>query len=339
MLSLEVNIVGNISKRNIMGKDGFILGAGVSIEYGYPDGKELVDKIKATLLSAENFETGFNKSALGFILKRSRKIIHEFYENFNRTEIYTIDEYLENHPKYMKIGKLFLASILLDYEKSSLTYQHKDKENPQLYQYLFHKLFRTKDDLSNISDYHFITFNYDLSFEYYFYEYLIHNLDVSESESKKHVNELNIIHVYGKLGTLNIQDSRKGRKYGEKAGAEQIEKSANMIEVINENRSNLDFNKVFEALKEVDFLFILGFGFDNLNLKRLGIFNGNIEYKFCTRRLIYGSCYGKTPEEISRIYAKVFSKHSTPSALSDHFSVHKNVKFLRSNISFLQGFD
>jgi hypothetical protein len=121
-----------------------------------------------------------------------------------------------------------------------------------------------------------ITFNYDVSLEYYLYDTL--TLVLGKPGAQAALEKLEILHVYGQIrggySPLKIAD------YGDSSSEytnswRSAPESAPHISVIGEHKSrDEDITKqTKEMLKDAETLAFFGFGFDKENLKVLGLNN------------------------------------------------------------------
>ena len=81
-----------------------ILGAGASVPYGYPTGKELVDSVIDTHLTLVDF--GASKSN-----------VEEFTTDLRRSAVDSIDAFLERRREWLDLGKLAIAVFLMRAER------------------------------------------------------------------------------------------------------------------------------------------------------------------------------------------------------------------------------
>lgn len=125
-----------------------------------------------------------------------------------------------------------------------------------------------------------VTFNYDLSLEKFLYEFLKNNVffksgEESFLESAREVIFNRIIHVYGSIDnplTCNMDEiERKSISYHDyylkilRDSFEKQEKYSENIRLIESKRSK------DVKLAKCDYLYILGFGFDPLNIEQIGL--------------------------------------------------------------------
>lgn len=279
----------------------FILGSGVSQSYGYPTGKLLKTNIREILLNFFSGNPDYKSIETNYLnhLHLDYKTARSFFEDFKGSEAGSIDEFLENYSKeYGHFGKALIALILL---KSELNSSFEFDESP--YNYIFSNCIDGIDDLPiNVN---FITFNYDLSLEYYIYYTFKKRFNISEEKAIEILNQFNIIHLHGRLGYLNFE-KENGRKYGKYL--EHFGKNPDLtLELLNTCKDNIniiyevsvsenkDFIKAHRLIEESSFIIFLGLGYDRTNINRLKIHEHNPGV------LILGSTFDYTNQEIKRI--------------------------------------
>jgi|FLOH01.1.fsa_nt_gi hypothetical protein len=167
-----------------------ILGAGASTDLGYPIGKKLVSDI---IQSLKPPKVNYSEEIL------SKKFLTSL-EDFQPL---SIDFFLSLHKEYADLGKEKIAQRILNHQRSSLTSRNFDES---WYRYLLTEILRGCEDgkqknLTN-NKLTIITFNYDVSLEYFLYSRLKH-MKYFENH-KKEMNDflesnLEIIHVYGSV--------------------------------------------------------------------------------------------------------------------------------------------
>ncbi len=291
----------------------FILGAGASMPYKYPSGNQLKDKVIEKLSNTNSSEYSIlNIAGFGDLQ------ISEFRKTLNYSGRPSVDAFLEYRPEFMTIGKLSIASILINYENIDSLYNCKDN----WYEYLFQKM-NTKFEEFEENTISFITFNYDRSLETYLFEALSNSYGKSAQEVANVISKIKIIHVHGILSELPWQN-KDGRPYGPTSEIIKIKQSAEAIRVVHEE------SQIEEAFKETNKLFynsdlriiLLGFGFHKTNLERLGL-----HLNMDIRRRYYASVYGFTQLEQNEIL-NMFS----PYPVEFGVEVWKVLEFLREKI-------
>lgn len=131
---------------------------------------------------------------------------------------------------------------------------------------------------NNIS---FITYNYDRSLEQFFFTSLFRSYEgISEQDCLNIIKEINIIHLHGSLGNLEWQNSKDYKSYDPAFKPQHLKKYASNINIVSDD---LDENPEFEIARKIinngSEIHFLGFGFQEVNLKRLKLTDLSITHK------------------------------------------------------------
>ena len=247
----------------------FILGAGASKPFGYPTGEELRNEILS--------DNRYDKDIVSTLNPYDDNIedfyqeIREFKEAFTGAGVYSIDSFLEHNPKFMNIGKIFIARMLISHEEDG----DLRRTDGNWYMYLFDRMKSSFEELgeNNIS---FITFNYDRSLEYFLFEAIKNQFSKEPDECKKMMKNFPIVHLYGQLDPLPWQEPC-GKAYSYSSAKSHIGRlraAPKNIKLISDERGvekSEEFQEAYKLIQKVERIFFLGFSFDKTNLKRLKI--------------------------------------------------------------------
>ncbi len=294
-------------------KTVFILGAGASMPYGFPLGQLLKDTIAryyGTVHPKYISEMGFDESQM-----------NKFAEALSNSPLTSVDSFLESRPDFIEIGKTCIGAELLVAENENRLFKywqdkryslwekmkkpdfkvgHGDFENDgSWYQELF-LLLKAPIDKFKQNNVVFITFNYDRSLEQYLYLSLKNTYGANDEQCRSIIKEVPIIHVYGHLGLLPWQAEPSGKdetsSYIANRESSRISIAVKNIDIIRQGETNLEkFNLAFEHLQSAKRICVIGFGFNEENIKRLRL----PELKQSQR--LYGTVYGLSTTDISRI--------------------------------------
>ena len=276
-----------------------ILGAGASVDAGYPLSddllkdiyklhvNEVINEIKYTNHDALDIDnvaelSGFvgedvNQTLLNNIFFRTKfaRLLREFHP-------LNIDKFLRdfrNDESLVLDGKELIARILVDREdKNKLEYHYEKNDNGCWYRYLIDAITNgCGDDPSKISNnkLKIITFNYDISLEYYLQSRLSNVSFFNENEqnhSREYVDSLiqdNMIHVYGSVS----DDYEAYGDYSSRSDVLQYSKrAAKRISIIDDNKQSnkeLDFSvrkqTIRNWIRKAEKIVVLGYSFDELN--------------------------------------------------------------------------
>jgi len=303
-----------------------ILGAGASVDYGFPTGLELGKKIEDSgewVGFKERLFNNWGRSGLG----SKPSYIHGFNsieQRFFGAGLDQIDSWLAKGSNDECVGaaKLLIAFFIAEKENPSFTrkeffraqyYPEKSQDSkPDWYKELFQVLVtkelkdfpRSKDTLT------IVTFNYDRSLEFYFLETMQRTYNKPAIECWNQLAKLNIKHVYGNVGDLPVANEAKGVPYGSKNPEDYGNRIKN-LQLIPESRDKKDETISFirGKLKKAQTIFFIGFSYDESNLTVLGfpIKSENFHVD------IYGSVYKmkvgeiKKAQKMARIIDKVKS--------------------------------
>lgn len=220
-----------------------ILGAGASMDYGFPSGKELIrDIINLLHGSIYSLPPEYKKKCIALALMRYYKMkLHtertfkdclEKVENFKNSLIQaspaSIDDFIDKNQEkeFDIIGKICIVLCISRYEKPDENFFIQNITTPSghsyyddtfnlnhweiregWYRYLWTKVYEGSDINKNLNKLTFITFNYDRSLEYFLYSSFKNMLGKSSEEAAELFNEnVFIYHVYGQIGYLDWQN-------------------------------------------------------------------------------------------------------------------------------------
>ncbi|MBS4027149.1 MAG: SIR2 family protein [Ignavibacteriales bacterium] len=240
-----------------------ILGAGASAPYGFPTGKELKEKI-CKGISDERWMKAFvdDKFDLDEVKQYANQLRHS-----GKT---SVDAFLEHRKEFIEIGKLTLALALIPFEIKENLYETKDIKG-NWYEHLFNKMNTNFDEFED-NKLATITFNYDRSFEHFLFTSLRNSYGKSEEKVVQSINKIPIIHLHGQLGLLPWQSQYNSRSYSDELLRKAGSGSAKHIKIISESiDDDPEFKEAYKSLVGAKYIYFLGFGYNDVNLKRLGI--------------------------------------------------------------------
>lgn len=267
----------------------FILGAGSNEPFGFPSGTGL---LKIILENIDNSDWAYLLEYFGI----SKRQVREFKTALLRSNVPSVDTFLEHRPEFLKIGKLAISLALIPFEDEEKLFDIKMRGN-NWYEYIFTKMDTNFDNWEN-NKVSFITFNYDRSLEHYFFESLKAKYGKSDEECAVKLNKIPIIHVHGQLGVLPWQEG-ESREYFHKPDEFMLKKTTEQIYIVSEvEDTNSEFKKAYDCMKDAKRIYFLGFGYNDTNLRRLKI------QDFSTRGIIYGTAFKLGAMEAKSIRSK-----------------------------------
>ncbi|TKJ32820.1 MAG: hypothetical protein CEE38_22310 [Planctomycetes bacterium B3_Pla] len=274
-----------ISKNTVL-----ILGAGSSMDFGFPSGDELAYEISRY----------GSRHLINDAFARENNIdwteVKSFKQALSISQL-SVDTFLENRAdeSFYKIGRLAIAKVLLTCEVSDRLFIGKppyenfernrtsNRRPPNWYKLLWNRLVEVpeqetnEDTLSHLFDrfdqnrLSVITFNYDRSLERFLNVALECTTGEGSAECAKKISEsIPIIHVYGSLGPLLAGDGEVEVPYNSKGQGSFVLRSWENIDLVRRSKErNKYFVKADKLLLEAEGIVFLGFGFDQTNFRRL----------------------------------------------------------------------
>lgn len=303
-------------------KTVLVLGAGASMPYGLPSGSQLMQEILGGISSGGNA-----------LFRRLRDLgngpgeIASFHDNLLHSDQPSVDAFLEHWDKFVDMGKQAIAACLIPKESKS-QFAYRSKEGDSWYQYLFGKLSVASPDEFAKNKLAIVTFNYDRSIEYYLFTTLKHRYNLQDKECADLINKIPIIHVHGSLGNLPWQGypskpygPRSSTPHGADISDTEIKSASLQIKVVSEaDKRSPDFRRAYQALGRATRIFFLGFGYYELNLKRLRIksITGYPDYG----EDVYGTSYGMGSSDLETINRKWNITFKDPVKIYDFLRNH-----------------
>jgi hypothetical protein len=261
-----------------------ILGAGVSMDYGFPSARALKADI-CEQFSNENGEA--NKLFCNAEYSYTPLDLIQFCQALRLSAQPSVDAFLERNSAYMTMGKMAIAYCLIPYEQELKLFP--PRSDLHIYEYIFSRL---GSDLDTFGDNRLsvITLNYDRSFEHFLATALYNSNHTSctEQRAEDAVTKIPIVHLYGQLAYLPWQSPvsshsykanpmrrfRPDRRYAD------VNQAAAAIKVISDKRdaeleTDSDFLKAWKVIREAETICFFGFGYNRANLQRLRINNAD----------------------------------------------------------------
>lgn len=249
-----------------------VLGAGASVPYGFPSGARLIDEAIANF-NAHNLlellhENGGRSHAP---IEGTREYFSGLLDALRDAHAPSIDTWLLNRPDYSHAGKIIMAYHLARFEDSA---KLMNRDNERWYGDFLNTLGKTPEEIAkNYHTLRIVTFNYDRSFEEFAFRKFKAHYRMVPAEAANLVKSLNIHHVYGQLGALDWQQHHfpedcQGcvRRYGEQ---QFIADAAQQVKLIHECENTAEIAEMQSAIGNADFVFLIGFGFHEENIKLL----------------------------------------------------------------------
>lgn len=248
----------------------FILGAGASAPYGFPTGRELVNRIVRGLDRREPLHNMLTPHPCSF----PSDLLEKFRDELRKSRRSSIDKFLEDRPEFIPIGKAAIAIELMPLEHDDRLLTASPQED--WYSYLFDRMLKERFDRNHLG---VITFNFDRSFERAMFQTIqaAYNLDDEQCSTLCH--RVQIIHFHGDLGEPSwFVDSVGPREESRGYGCEQhfpdrdlIKWCASRIRLGSEGALTEAMEDAHAMLESAQRVCFIGFGYDPVALERLKV--------------------------------------------------------------------
>lgn len=265
-------------------KIAFVIGAGAHSPYGFPTGGELKDIIlnlnleasdigyrevhervtKSKVLKYKVCKLLFETSHIDNFLNMPRSEegfekyfvgeINSFIDRFAHSQTSSIDYFISRKgaSEIEKIiGKALIGVIINHFEVNHAIGYKSDWIQSLINNYIrddYESFFKNPPSI--------ITFNYDRLLEHSLLLHLIHHHGLAPQRASDLIGELRVMHIYGSLD----------KTYNEKISTFD---SGNLtdIDVVRGQNGTQRENEIFDLLVKSTKVYVLGFGYDELNTK------------------------------------------------------------------------
>jgi hypothetical protein len=275
-----------------------ILGAGASKPYGFPLAGELREQILDGLADDDRPLA----RAITAIEPTHQQDVRDFFNKLRLSDAPSVDAFLEgNKPQYVDIGRLAIAGQLLTQDYGDNRFFPVDIRR-HWYRFLWNRL-HDEASVERLADNQVsvITFNYDLTLEYYL-EAVIENKynltrDAAVKLRRAAVPDLTrdaavklrraavpVIHLHGEL-----RGTPRASQPPDKLSAGVIRKTADQISIVHDPLAahNERFERAREVISKAEVVCFLGFAFHASNVRRL-----QLSESLPTHIPVYGSTFG-----------------------------------------------
>lgn len=259
----------------------FVLGAGASIDYGYPSGKALKDKMIIDIKNQKSREYQLLRE-----LNFDDYYIQQFILSLEKSGQKSVDAFLENRLELVDLGKAAIAIQIIQCEQAQKL--HYAENN--WYEYIYNKMNSPFEEFDN-NHISFITYNYDRSLEQFLFLSLKNSYGKSDPEVAEKIGQIPIFHVHGIVGNLDWQ-TNKGWPYSPDRHIDRVKQVMLMINIISEIQDEKDhFSKAWKILNNSERIIFLGFGYHKENIERLKL------NELAEGKSFHGSAFGFTENE------------------------------------------
>lgn len=266
--------------------------------YGLPSGADLRSRICAATHKPKNNLLGQEIVRWG---KVSAPDLQNFGLAFSRSNIASIDAFLARRQEFAEIGKFAIAACLAISENVDALFS--DSTTDHWYRLLWNTLIRDASGVTDIlqNDVRFVTFNYDRSLECFLHESIKHTFGRDDTKTAEILGKIPILHVYGLAGPFSPVPIPGHREYGAPLSLEGLQQAARSLLLIPEQRDDEVFQKARKWFGRAERICLLGFGFDPLNINRLGL-ESVLSWKKSQGAklpLVFATTFGRTKVEVA----------------------------------------
>jgi hypothetical protein len=317
-----------------------IVGAGASVDFGYPLGPSLLKNIVNSLESArkaliQGHRPKSSSDAEWLEYKywhfwesmQSRGFLEAELQGFisvarNQT-ISSIDRFLRDHPELSKIGKYLLALEILSctYEKRQGAHSEtlhpfpRDYSMPNGLFWIQHLINELREGASTPQELQknkitIVTFNYDVELEQAFEAQFA---NTSVHRGAKWQDCLEIIHVYGEV-TKPMQNFERGKFLND------VATSLSTLSIIGEGSASTNWDAKVKAIRQkiisAQRLISIGFSFDPANIEVLGLERSGVGEKLSVLNYDRNSGVSRILRDLNVLDRNVFEPHMFGSKMS-----------------------
>jgi hypothetical protein len=215
---------------------------------------------------------------------------------------------------FSEAGKLAIATVIQRLEKPEE--MMPERVSDDWYTALWQALVRDISDAKSLASnqVRFITFNYDRSLEHFLHEATSYTFSHDSENGLGVFEPLEILHMYGQLGKYGgVADPHCVQYESFEPDFRLLKRAAAGIKIIPEFRDDDDATEIarswFSWAEQICFL---GFGFDPLNLQRLGLAEVIEALSRDGRSFprIFASTHGLKTSEIDAASKRIWAGHS-----------------------------
>jgi hypothetical protein len=308
-----------------------ITGAGASRELGVPCGKEFLWEMANRLCTGlhdankKDRENGKYEDSINQFLKYKKvnmygasnlavsesemdsiAKVNEFREKFmpyiKSSEFSTIDYFLQKeelNPDLKEIGKFILAFLLIGYEQHCQHNKLYYGEN-WLQSFIENNLCQLLTEGRNLESVKFITFNYDRTIEHFSHLFLTERCERNAIESKRKIDcELEVIHVYDKIGSLPWQEGNAKIEFGARNdNPEFVDYAIKGVRLIGDRVSQETLKRIHQLTSNARRIYLIRFGYDSENMKILQLPDH-------TRTKTIGTSFGMDTKRLNELRGQI----------------------------------
>lgn len=268
-----------------------VLGAGASMQYGFPNGMDLVTKIV-------NHSGNWGEHLF------ENSIREDFRIQLRNSGENSIDAFLARHEEFMEFGKFCITKAISDCENEG---NLMARSRYCWYSQFFNSRILNEDICNiaeNLGKLRIVTFNYDRSLEKWLMNRLIYGFRFSLDDSLSLLSQLQIVHVHGQIGQLASTEeyaSEFENPYKPISDEQTIQRMSRQLHIIAERSldDSAEFSNASSYLSEGKKVAFFGFGYHPENMRRLGL-HGEGMRQLRASRAVLGTFDGWNPLDLHR---------------------------------------
>lgn len=330
--------------------DVFIIGAGCSVPYGFPTGAMLMQKLKdfdygtkfprdphdtSDIFLVDLYQEHFGYSSTENKIRYKNdyakilpypehekiynqlmdEIVLPFSRSVRHSMMVSTDEFLKNRlgqkqNEQTDFGKRLIAYEILKAEQASLLWLGKT----DWIQHFLSRIDQQPNWEEILKQTVFLTFNYDRVLEYCVFLYLTSDKRYADADAHAFINEMQIHHVNGFIGTLEEIPfgAVENGKY------QEIAKKMATVWEKRQNRDESEKEKYQGFLKNAQRVYFMGFSYIPDNLESIGI---NRRAEIIRDAEVYATAMGLSSQNRLRISSYLdlmdFEKRNEPEPMSE----------------------
>lgn len=306
--------------------DVFILGAGASMPYGFPNGDGLLrylqgktyndeDQLREMYLYSADSENNYRLTTSGHSNKKH--LSDKWLRLLNESVILTIDQFLKNHADDKELfffGKMAIAQSILEFENRRMILQipnEGDMKSIDWIQYLLTEIDKSDSWQDILLQTTFITYNYDRVLEKFLYQYLCVDKGMGHDDGYAFIGNMKILHINGYIGAL------RDVPFGD-MDIKKLHTVAKSIQTVWDQKSE---EKIViwarEQLEKAERIFILGTSYIKQNYDLISF--DRITGVAKPYKNIRGTGYGLSDYQIKRAIGMI--GHNSPSYINSILNI------------------
>lgn len=259
-----------------------VIGAGAGVPYGFPTG----DELKTMIQSSKNLQI----SPLTVIDDMFMLEVSALRQRLAGSGQESIDAWLAHNQALDAVGRICIAAELLPIEVNFVT---RMAFATDWLAYVFRRIFQGPTTLGR--QVRVVTFNYDHTWELAMLGMLQNSFGFDYEHAARVAKAVPIVHVYGELQSqagLQALARLGSQTVFSQVVSHDIDAASRGIKIIPHKRPEDDplLTQAKQLVQSADEVVFLGFGWDDVNMRRIGAHISDVNWTNKNRRVI-GTAY------------------------------------------------